>query len=319
MHINTPIIIAGSGRSGTTWVQDSLASANHLRTLFEPLHPIGVSTAKPFAYRYISAYASEPELKKFMDSVFYGKKHSIWADYRIRPDRFNVFRYGLSTSLLNIRKFLIHYQRYRGHNYKGLVVKFIRANLLLPWLMKQYQFPTVLIVRHPCAVVASRLKLPSADWGADKSLSHYSGDEGVCNLIGNQFGIDLAEPMSAVAALACVWCIENILPMEWAPESGYSVVTYEQLLINPEIEWKRLVRKLGLSVVPSRDLSERPSQQAAAGMRNRMFSSKHLDKWRHELTSGDIDAIEGILERFKCTYYSVNSGVPLNTSFQGEN
>jgi len=33
-------LIAGSGRSGTTWVLDALADANDLRPVFEPLHPM---------------------------------------------------------------------------------------------------------------------------------------------------------------------------------------------------------------------------------------------------------------------------------------
>jgi hypothetical protein len=45
-------IIAGSGRSGTTWVLDALAEANALRPVFEPLHPLAIPQARPFAYRY---------------------------------------------------------------------------------------------------------------------------------------------------------------------------------------------------------------------------------------------------------------------------
>ena len=37
--MNDLLIIAGSGRSGTTWVLDAVAEANQLRTKFEPLGP----------------------------------------------------------------------------------------------------------------------------------------------------------------------------------------------------------------------------------------------------------------------------------------
>ena len=50
---NSPIIIAGSGRGGTTWILDSIAEANNLRTIFEPLNTVFVPAAKPFAYRYV--------------------------------------------------------------------------------------------------------------------------------------------------------------------------------------------------------------------------------------------------------------------------
>jgi hypothetical protein len=35
-----PRVVAGYGRSGTTWVQDVLAISNELRPVFEPLHPL---------------------------------------------------------------------------------------------------------------------------------------------------------------------------------------------------------------------------------------------------------------------------------------
>ena len=82
----TPLIIAGLGRSGTTWILDSLAEANGLATLFEPLHPNAVPHAKFFSNRYVRDDSYEPELSKFMDKVFSGDLRSVWAKYRVRPD-----------------------------------------------------------------------------------------------------------------------------------------------------------------------------------------------------------------------------------------
>lgn len=304
------VIIAGSGRSGTTWVQDSLANANGLATLFEPLHPIGVKSAIPFAYRYVKVDANIPELKSFMDRVFLDEKHSLWANYRIRPDRFNILRYGPKATLFYFLKLIKHYRQYSNNNKKGMIVKYIRANLMLPWLVQQYQLPTVLIVRHPCAVIVSRFKLPSADWNAQKALDKYRTNEDVKNLIADEFGVGIEEPMSAVSAMACVWCIENVLPVKWAGDFGYGVVAYEHLLMHPETEWARLTGMLGLSVIPRHEILETPSQQVAPDMLNRVFTPQHLDKWRNQLNSDDLDAIAKMLDRFSCTFYSVDSVLP---------
>ena len=77
---NSPIIIAGSGRSGTTWVLDAIAGSNRLRTVFEPLHPAGVPEAKAFANKHVRDDADEPDLKLFMDKVFSGKLKGIWPN-----------------------------------------------------------------------------------------------------------------------------------------------------------------------------------------------------------------------------------------------
>ena len=67
------VIIAGSGRSGTTWIQDVLAEANQLRTVFEPLHPQGVSRARGLAYRYIEADEESPDLQHYFDDLLAGR------------------------------------------------------------------------------------------------------------------------------------------------------------------------------------------------------------------------------------------------------
>jgi len=282
-----------------------------MNTLFEPLHPIGVKTAIPFAYHYIKANSDAPELKIFMDRVFSDDMHSLWANYRIRPDRFNVFRYGPKGALFNLLKFKKHYRRYSNNNKKGRVVKFIRANLMLPWLVQQYQLPTILMVRHPCAVIASRFRLPRVDWGAKTALDRYRANENVLHLIADRFNVDITEPMSAVSAMACVWCIENVLPVEWAADAGYKVIAYEHLLAQPETEWPGLVRMLGLKVTPGREILELPSQQVALNMLNNVFTPKHLDKWCDQLKSDDMDAIAIMLNRFGCAFYSVDSSLPL--------
>ena len=67
MMENNPLVIAGSGRSGTTWILDVLAEANNLRPVFEPLNPYGVNEARDFGNRYVRENANEPELKCFME------------------------------------------------------------------------------------------------------------------------------------------------------------------------------------------------------------------------------------------------------------
>ena len=312
--MTTPVIIAGSGRSGTTWVLDSLTEANRMRAVFEPLHPIGVPAARRFAHQYVEASANAPELKAFMDRVFSGRMHSPWANYRIRPDRFNPLRNSPISVYLHMRKsahLLKTYAFRRGLS--GQVVKFIRANLMLPWLIRQYGFPTILVVRHPCAVIASRLKLSSADWSAEKAVGRYRDDKAVADLIGDRFGVDLGRPMSPAAALACVWCIENELPLEWAEQEKYGVVSYEDLLINPATEWRKVVDYLGLTNIPGNDLLGTPSQQSSLDMRERKFTPAHIERWRSQLESKDIDDVAAMLEQFGTGMYSVDSAMPVKS------
>lgn len=305
------IIIAGSGRSGTTWVQDSIAEANDLRTIFEPLHPIGVPRAQRFAYKYLDASVNDQDFRQFMDCVLAGSYRSLWMNYRIRPDRFNVFRVGVSQAVYNVRKLAHHHRKYQVNEQNGLAVKFIRANLMLHWLVQQYDVQALFVTRHPCAVIASRLNLGGKDWAGQSGIDRYRSDPNIVRLILDEFGVDIVEPFSSAAALACVWCIENLLPIRWAEDAGYMVTAYEKLLTEPDREWERVIAGLGLSHVPDSSLREMPSQQVSVEMRGRVFSESHLGKWRQTLTANQMHEVSSILEHFSCSIYSVDENCAL--------
>jgi hypothetical protein len=308
---NKTIIIAGSGRSGTTWVQDSLANANSLRTVFEPLHPVGVPASRRFSYKYFSAESDAPELKLFMDMVISGNYSSLWMNYRIRPDRFNFFSVGPSKAVCNLKKLAQHYKKYRLEKSNGNIIKFIRANLMLPWLARQYEVPILFITRHPCAVIASRLNLGGKDWASQQALDRYRSDPNVVKLIKDEFGVEISKPFSTVQALICVWCIENILPIRWRENAGYIITTYERLLSQPESEWGRIIHYLGLSHAPIRSMLEAPSQQVSKQMQGVTFTKSHIGKWRQTLTESQMEEVTSVLDQFSFSGYSVSHDLPL--------
>ena len=305
------VIIAGSGRSGTTWIQDSLADANGLRTIFEPLNPAGVPAAREFAYRYLVADADDRELKLFLDGVFSGTHRSLWANYRIRPSRFNFLRVGFSQAISNVRKLARHYRKYRDRGHEGVIVKFIRANLMLPWIVRQYRVPLLFVTRHPCAVIASRLKLGGSDWVSQHDLDRYRSAPDLVQLILDEFDVDINAAFSPIEALACVWCIENLLPVQWADDAGYMVTAYEKLLINDKDEWERVISGLGLSRVPESSHRVSPSQQVSKEMKEKTFSGTHLGRWRQILTDDQLNEILLVLDQFSCALYSVEKDFPM--------
>ena len=75
-------LIAGSGRSGTTWVLDSLAKANGLRPVFEPLHPHVSEVGNRYAHRALRASDPCPDLEQFFSEVVAGRALPLWTQYR---------------------------------------------------------------------------------------------------------------------------------------------------------------------------------------------------------------------------------------------
>ena len=137
------VLLAGTGRSGTTWVSHILNYRNDHRYIFEPFHPQKVSICGGFRYRqYVRPGNDDETYLAPAEAILTGRLRSGWSD---------------------------------AHNRKlcatKRLVKDIRANLLLKWIHTSFSgIPIILLLRHPCAVANSRLRL---NWGThlDEFLS----------------------------------------------------------------------------------------------------------------------------------------------------
>ena len=328
---NAPLVIAGSGRSGTTWVLDVLAEANHLRTVFEPLNPKGVAQAKNFCHRYVRENAVEPELKSFMEKVFSGKLKAVWPIARIRPCK-------LSPSFMNMKSFssvyslsskyksfAIRYYKYFELNSSQQITKFIRANLMLDWLSSNFDARIAFIVRHPGAVAASKILAAGFEGGKvwdfygpdeqQKLLQYQQDDQLKKDYLEKYFNI-FTEKLSPVAGHTVIWCIENMLPIYRLQQKNKYVFFYEDIITNPEKEFNRMVRLFGLKNKPADSSIKRPSQQASQEMKNNSQSDSPLTRWMAKFTRRELSEIDTILKFFNVSIYNAYEPMPINRKQQ---
>jgi len=315
---NAPIIIAGSGRSGTTWVLDAIARANNLRTIFEPLNPFGVPSAKHFANRYVRDDEDFPELKLFMDKVFSGNLKSLWVNYRIRPDRLRPnmnkpepLRQKLGSLKYNYKIFATNYLRYHKDKSKSLAVKFIRSNLMLGWLSANYGAKTLLVVRHPGAVIASKIRLGGPNWRYEPVLKQYCQDQQLVRDHLHKFKCIIERSLSPVEGHAVVWCIENALQTCNDERNGQTIVFYEDLFINSNTEWTRIIKSLDLMQLPDEEILVQPSQQVSKEMRNKIFDSRQVGKWMNDFSKKQLIELDRILKIFNVSFYKAFEPMPI--------
>lgn len=324
----SPKIIAGSGRSGTTWILDCLAESNKLATIFEPLHPKCVPSARKFADRYIREEDSVPELQKLIEKIFSGNLKSIWTNYRIRPDRFqpwsdnpafqhpnnNLFSKG-QILLSGYKKFFYNYIKYRKKT-GSIIVKFIRANLMLGWISKKFDAKIVLVVRHPASVISSRLRLiekdGNIDWGVKNSLQNYWNDYNFREDYLQKYEELFKSKLSLTTELAVIWCIENKIPIIKAQKNGHCVIFYEDLITNPQQNWKLIVKSLELKNIPDWEIYRKPSHEASEEINNNVSHYHQLNKWKSYLKNDQIFEIDKILKKFNITIYNIKEAMPIN-------
>jgi len=226
-----PRLIAGYGRSGTTWVQDVMATANSLRTVFEPLHPDAIHEAGKYAHAFRTSGDEDLELYEFLQQYFCGDFHSLWVDYRVRLDLILPSSGDLKSwrsyvrCLRRIREAGTDYFRYRGQrSFENRIVKLVRANMMLSWLKINFDARIVLLVRHPAAVVLSQMNSPKI-WKPHSRIARYRADTRLLDELDVRTRQLIFENLDELEAVTLSWCIENAISVMQASEHDICVAT----------------------------------------------------------------------------------------------
>jgi len=303
-------VIAGSGRSGTTWLLDQLATANGLRPIFEPLHPAGPADIQDLAGRYLRPDHEAPHLEQAMRRVLVGEHVGLWANARVVPRSLGRFD---SPKLMAGRLIQLGrgYREYLRTRHGPPLVKFIRANLLSGWLAKRCSARVLLLVRHPGGVVASRLKLGSKVWAEPKQVlrAYLQQDALVRDYLSGVRGL-LEGPLGPVALYTAIWCVENTVPLRLAEANGVAVAFYEKLVYSDEDEWQRLLRHLDLQARPDAGGLQHPSQQVSEELKRKRFKPEHTARWMDRLGPTGCEELQRVLSAFGVEVYDAAHPMP---------
>ncbi|MGH2536476.1 MAG: sulfotransferase [Candidatus Promineifilaceae bacterium] len=262
------MIVAGAARSGTTWLAEIIASQFSCRIMFEPFQNQLVAPYRSFNYyQYMRPEEDDQRLTAFCQQVFSGAIRHPWIDRQV--DRL----------LPEFR-----------------LVKEIRANLLLKWIRRRFwEVPIVFVVRHPCAVVWSRLQL---GWVPTMDIAPFlSQPKLIADVLQNYLEI-IQRARSEVERNAVIWCICNLVPLRQLSPGEAHVIFYEHLITQPEVEAPRLFHALGRPYDDNLfDRLGRPSmtsryESAAVTGADRLYG------WQEKLTTDEVDAILAVVEAF---------------------
>lgn len=312
-------IILGSGRSGTTWVQDCLAEANRLRPIFEPLHEGESELGRRFAYRMLPATSKHEELERYFRRLSEGRIRSLWIDYRGRKQlllpharRFSSIRAFRGYMFAWKKHLSDRVKLHTATQYEETLIKCIRANLMAGWFSQTLGFRTVLVVRHPCASVESQYRSGVA-WDPQPIADRYRSDTQLHEASDGIYLPLLNSRLTRLQALTLNWVIENQGPVARASTEGYSIFHYEDLRARPSLAWPTICSALGLSRIPTQEKIELPSQQSYAKDSQAMLTARE-PRWRKLLGTEQLKEIQGILDNTECSLYNVSQLSPASTA-----
>jgi hypothetical protein len=266
------VLLAGSGRSGTSWVPDVLNHDNRYRYIYEPFHSIHVPIARDWLPRqYMRPDDTDPQRFAVAETIFSGRLRNGYADAYNRC--------------------IIVKQR---------LIKDTRLQLALKWVHTRFpEMPLIYLMRHPCAVVNSRMQLQR-----NSDLQKHFLSQPLL------MADHLAKFRDAMLAAAddferhvYIWCIENYVPFRQLAAGDVHLVFYEHVCTDPRAELERLRAFVGLPFDErALDRVDKPSIQArklhGGGTSAIVTGANLVDSWRKYVPPERVRKTIEILKTF---------------------
>jgi hypothetical protein len=284
-------------RGGSTWLAEILLNIPQSVLIDEPLWRGKLKSP------WKKPDQSDRKVPEVADLDFYFNQHIPESENWLQAR--NVFEDILAGR--SASKGLYDEQDYsRLKNGGTYVTKFCYANLLMPWLVQQFDFEAILLTRHPCAVIASQLRHPS--WQGirmDKSimLEDFPFSE-IYKVSTEKIGrIDSLETY-----LALIWAM-NFKQTAMHPDNNrnWLTVSYERLLLCFDSEIDRINQRLRLNLHPNLINREKPSKSTYPDTNDKVVTHAKHDEWQRKLTKSQISAILRVLDIFEIDIYNRNT------------
>lgn len=224
------VVIAGSGRSGTTWVEEIANSDGTARIVFEPFRASEVPVIRELGeYTYLRA--GDERFVDVVGRVLSGyPRHNRW----------------------------VNHQNYT-HVAHWRIVKEIRAHCLLGWMHEHFpQTPMIFVVRHPVMVAASQERMGWRD-----RLGRFTAQP---ELVADHLApyLDVIQGLQTPwQRLVGHWCVENLVAFRTVGAPRAALVVYEELLLDPSRAAGPVLEALRRPTAASlEDATSRPSKMA---------------------------------------------------------
>jgi hypothetical protein len=244
------IFIAGSGRSGTTWLSDIINSRNEFRYLFEPFHRAKVKCVRHFEEKqYLRPDNPDPAYVDPVRAILAGNVPDWWANH-------------YNTKLIARKR----------------LIKDIRANLLLKWMHVQFpEVPIVFMLRHPFPTVTSIVKL---GWDARVELDSLFRQPALLDDYVRPFEDWLGYVENDFERWMLIWCIENYVPLKQFRPGELYLMFYETLVADPLAESRRLLDHLHIPVTDALHTTINTPSATSRGSSAVVSGGDPLAAWR---------------------------------------
>ena len=262
------IFIAGSGRSGTTWLSDIVNYRNEFRTIFEPFHRAKVKRCQHFEEKqYLRPDNQDPAYVDPARAILSGNVPDWWANH-------------YNTKLVARKR----------------LIKDIRANLLLKWMHVQFPaVPIVFMLRHPFPTVTSIVEL---GWDAQVELDSLFRQAALLEDYVRPFEDWLGYVENDFERWILIWCLENYVPLKQFRPGELYLIFYETLVADPLAESRRLLAHLNIPVTDALHATINTPSATSRGSSAVVNGGDPLASWRTTISDTQAARALTIMQAF---------------------
>lgn len=270
-----------------------------MRYYREPFNAKWQRYAVPFQFRYLRALDKDERFDAYCRAAFEG---------RIGGPAVEKHQWG-------------RYSRFSWWPGRVLI-KEVHAVLAIGRIERLIEPQVIIIVRHPCALAASWLRL-RAERPDDPMWRDI--DDHLDGLLRQDALVDehlaphvqtLSSARTYLEKVGALWgAIYSVLLRQAAQRPDWVVVTHEELSLNPEAAFRSLFDQVGIrwTSSTSRRLESTTSAHSTEPYQTVRISKKEPDKWRKELTNEQVEEVLTGARPFGIELYSYEQGPVIPT------
>ena len=300
----SPILVTGAHRSGTTWVGRMLASNPQTAYISEPLnvlHRRGLYRAEVDRwYTYITEENETQYLPAFQELLKY--RYHLFAELASLRSQKDLLRMGRDLAVFTNGK--IRRQR--------PLLKDPFAVFSAPWFAQKLNCQVVITIRHPAGFASSLKRL---NWPFD---FHDLLDQPMLmrdHLEKDRADMEQIQADDIVGQSALLWrMIYRSVHSFVSLFPDFKIVRHEDLSLDPVAGYKSLYESLGLTfddkvrdTILNSSSSENPTELSKKKVHSvKLDSRANMDNWKKRLTADEITRIRKMTEDVSHLFYSDN-------------
>ncbi|MCS4122731.1 sulfotransferase [Salinibacter ruber] len=272
------IVVACTGRGGSTWLAQIITSLprHHLR--WEQLHWRTNPKCQEYGFgepTYLTSEIAIKEQEKYVHQILSGQTFS---------SAIHTKKYFRPLKLLTVRSY---------------VAKLVTANMMLPWLVETFGVRAVFMIRHPCAVVKSQLKHGAWDEVGKSFCEHPALFEAYPHL-----GSLFEEVERQEEVLAFNWAVQNFVPLALPQPVPWVTTTYETLVGDGMEEARRIFDALGEEVPHRAGKQFHTPSVTTVDSSNVAQGENPLTGWREYLSNRQVNRILSVTHEAALCFYT---------------